>query len=152
VAACAGPIAVESALAILAARLVFAERNVLVLALATYVKTVMVKEGVRKSLEATFGRARSLFRHALLVSESYVGSGVLVYPSGAVSRSAMPGRGLRKSSMERETSVHLSSRCKWYSSHHAGHPACGWYRTSVRPAYCMYRMIPLKCASEAVGA
>lgn len=68
VAACAGPIAVESALAILATSLVFAERNVLVLGLATYIKAMMIKESVRKSLEATFGRAGSLFGHALLAS------------------------------------------------------------------------------------
>lgn len=151
-AAHAGLIAVESALAILAACLVFAEGNVLVLALATYVETMTVKECIRQSLEATFGRARSLFGHALLVRESDVGSTVLVYLSGAVSRSAIPGRGLRKSSMERETLVHLSSRCRWYSSHHAGYRTCRCSGTSVRPACCMYRTIPFKCASEAVGA
>jgi hypothetical protein len=102
-AARAGPIAVESALAILSSRLVFAEGNVLVLALATYVETMTFKECVRQSLEATFGRARSLVGHALLVSEADVGSSFLVYLSGAVSRSAMPGRGSRKSSMEHET-------------------------------------------------
>ena len=68
VVACAGLIAVESALAILATSLVFAKRNVLVLGLATYIKAMMIKESVYKSLKATFGRAGSLFRHALLAS------------------------------------------------------------------------------------
>jgi hypothetical protein len=102
-AARASPIAIQPSVAVLVAGFVFAERDVLALAFTSYVKAMIIKECVRQSLEATFGRARSLVGHALLVSEADVGSSFLVYLSGAVSRSAMPGRGSRKSSMEHET-------------------------------------------------
>jgi hypothetical protein len=59
---------------------VFAERGVLALAFTTYVKAMMVKECVRQSLEATFGRARSLFGHALLASVQDASPSIFIYP------------------------------------------------------------------------
>jgi hypothetical protein len=60
---------------------VFAERDVLALAFTSYVKAMIIKECVRQSLEATFGRARSLFGHDLLASVKDASSSILYTPS-----------------------------------------------------------------------
>jgi len=67
-AARASPIAIKPSVAILVAGFVFAKRDVLFFARAGDLVTIVSEEGFGESLEATFGRARSFFGHALLAS------------------------------------------------------------------------------------
>ena len=67
-AARASPIAIKPSVAVLVTGFVFAERDVLFFARTRDLVTMVGEEGFGESLEATFGRARSLFGHALLAS------------------------------------------------------------------------------------
>jgi len=79
-AARASPVAIQPSVAVLVFGFVFAQRDVLALDFTTYVKAMMVEVCVRQSLEATFGRAWSLFGHALLVSVQDASSSIFIYP------------------------------------------------------------------------